>query len=108
VQPKRGVIGIAYSARQLPFTGPLRDDGLEADSLGVEYAASVGYDPGGLASFVARLGRHAGEGPLAELTATHPRPGERIDRLNRIALRIGAGGATLAERFRQFVPAGKR
>ena len=90
------------------FTGLSRDDEMEADSLGVEYAASAGYTTAALAVFVTKLGQHGSEGPLAELTATHPRPSDRIDRLNRIAGRIGMGGATLAERFRQYVPPGKR
>ena len=85
------------------FTGLSRDDEMEADSLGVEYAASAGYTPAALAVFVTKLGQHGSEGPLAELTATHPRPSDRIDRLNRVAGRIGAGGATLADRFRQYV-----
>ncbi len=84
------------------FMGLSRGDEMEADSLGLEYAASAGYDPGGLAAFVARLDRHAGEGPVAEFFATHPKPNERLDRLHAIAARERlAGGAVLAERFRE-------
>ncbi len=84
------------------FMGLSRGDEMEADSLGLEYAASAGYDPGGLAAFVARLDRHAGEGPVAEFFATHPKPNERLDRLHAIAAREHlAGGAVLAERFRE-------
>ncbi len=86
------------------FTGLSRGDELEADSLGLEYAAAAGYDPGGLADFVARLNRHAGEGPLSEFFATHPKPDERVERLHAIAQREGlASGATLAERYRENV-----
>ena len=82
------------------FTGLSRGDELEADSLGLEYAAGAGYDPGGLAAFVGRLDQHAGEGPVSEFFATHPRPDERVERLTAIAQREGlAGGATLAERY---------
>jgi predicted Zn-dependent protease len=108
VRDQTGITGgqldrVVGTGSNVLFTGLSRDDESEADSLGVEYAASAGYDPGGLASFVTKLDRHASEGPLAELMSTHPRPAERLGRLNRIATRIGAGGATLGERYRQFV-----
>lgn len=86
------------------FMGLSRGDELEADSLGLEYASSAGYDPGGLAAFVARLDRHAGEGPVSEFFATHPRPGERVDLLSAIAQREGlTAGAVLAGRFKENV-----
>ena len=86
------------------FTGLSRGDELEADSLGLEYAAGAGYDPGGLAAFVHRLDQHAGEGPVSEFFATHPKPDERVERLTAIAQREGlAGGVTLAERYRANV-----
>jgi predicted Zn-dependent protease len=83
------------------FSGYSRNDEAEADSLGIEYAASAGYDPNGLIDFVSRLSRHAGEGPLAEITATHEPPSARIARLRRIMHRDGlpTSGATDAVRF---------
>ncbi len=86
------------------FMGLSRGDEMEADSLGLEYAASAGYEPGGLAAFVSRLDRHAGEGPVSEFFATHPKPSDRVERLQAIAQREGlTGGATLAERYRENV-----
>jgi predicted Zn-dependent protease len=86
------------------FMGLSRDDELEADSLGIEYASAAGYDPGGLAAFVSRLNAHAGEGPVADFFATHPKPDDRVQRLTAIAAREHlAGGADLAPRFRSFV-----
>jgi predicted Zn-dependent protease len=86
------------------FTGLSRGDELEADSLGLEYATGAGYDPGGLAAFIGRLNQHAGEGPVSEFFATHPKPNERTERLTAIASREGlAPGAVLAERFRERV-----
>ena len=86
------------------FTGLSRDDELEADSLGFEYAAAAGYDPAGLVTFVGRLQSHANEGPVADLMATHPRPQDRVDRLRRIAQRDAyPAGAVLADRFRKEV-----
>ena len=86
------------------FTGLSRGDEMEADSLGLEYASSAGYDPGGLAAFIGRLDQHAGEGPVSEFFATHPKPNERVDRLNSIARREGLpGGVMLADRYRATV-----
>jgi predicted Zn-dependent protease len=86
------------------FMGLSRDDELEADSLGLEYASAAGYDPGGLAAFVTRLEHHAGEGPLAEFFATHPKASDRVQRLERIARREHlSGGVELADRYRENV-----
>jgi len=86
------------------FTGLSRGDELEADSLGLEYASSAGYDPGGLAAFIGRLDQHAGEGPVSEFFATHPKPNERVERLHSIAQREGLrGGVVLAERYRDSI-----
>ena len=91
------------SGSNMLFMGLSRDDELQADSLGLEYAAAAGYDPGGLAAFIARLSTHAGEGPLADFYATHPKPDERIERLHAIAAREHlSGGVDLAERYREM------
>lgn len=85
------------------FTGLSRTDEQEADSLGLEYAASVGYDFSGLPTFVMRLGNQS-SGPAAELFATHPRAADRLAQLTRIATRNRyAGGVTMADRYRQHV-----
>ncbi len=83
------------------FSGYSREDEAEADSLGVEYAASAGYDPNGLVTFVSHLSRHAHEGPLAEITATHESPDARIARIRRIMARdsLPTSGAVLPDRF---------
>ena len=84
------------------FSGYSREDEAEADSLGVLYAASAGYDASGLPTFVSHLNRHAGEGPLAEIVATHEPPEARIQRLQRVIQRDSIrGGELLAERFGQ-------
>ncbi len=86
------------------FTGLSREDELQADSLGIEYASAAGYDPGGLAAFIGRLNAHAGEGALADFFATHPTPDERIARLTAIARHEHlAGGVDLAARFQDTV-----
>jgi predicted Zn-dependent protease len=84
------------------FSGYSREDEAEADSLGVLYAASAGYDPAGLPTFVSHLSSHTSEGPLAEITATHEPPAARIQRLQRVIQREGIGGGELlADRFAQ-------
>jgi len=86
------------------FMGLSRGDELEADSLGIEYAAAAGYDAGGLAAFVGRLDQHAGEGALADFYATHPKPDERVAQLTEIQAREHlSGGADLSQRYRAFV-----
>jgi predicted Zn-dependent protease len=111
VQSEAGLSGstldqIVGSGSNLLFTGLSRTDEAAADSIGVELAASVGYDPTGLATFIAKLGSHASEGPLAELTATHPGADDRLRAVQRITQRGGwAGGAVLADRYRRYVPA---
>ena len=88
------------SGSNMLFMGLSRGDELEADSLGLEYASSAGYDPGGLAAFISRLDQHASEGALADFYATHPKPNERIERLTAIAQREHlTGGVQLVERF---------
>lgn len=85
------------------FTGLSRGDEAAADSLGVEYAVSAGYDGSGLAAFVNKLAQRSKENRLAEVLSTHPPPGERLTRLNRIVERLAVGGEVLVERYREFV-----
>jgi beta-barrel assembly-enhancing protease len=86
------------------FTGLSRGDEEEADSLALEYVASVGYSPEGLKTFVTRLASRASEGPLAELLSTHPKPFDRLTAIDRISTRLGVNGEVLAERYRSYVP----
>jgi predicted Zn-dependent protease len=86
------------------FMGLSREDELQADSLGLEYASAAGYDPGGLAAFITRLNAHAGDGALADFFATHPKPDERVQRLHAIARREHlSGGVDLAERYEKEI-----
>lgn len=57
----------------------------EADEAGLELARAAGYDPAGAIAFLRRIER-AGPDPetLGEYLASHPAPGERIERLARI------------------------
>ena len=86
------------------FMGLSRGDELQADSLGLEYAAAAGYDPGALAAFVGRLKQHASESGLRAFFATHPKPDERVARLNAIQAREHlTGGVDLAQRYQEEI-----
>ena len=97
------VVGLATN---VIFLGLSREDELEADSLGVAYAAAAGYDAAGLARFVRKLEANESKPFLSQLRATHPEPEVRLKLLERRAARAGGEGgarAMLAERFRTAV-----
>jgi beta-barrel assembly-enhancing protease len=107
---------VAAAGSGLLFTGLGRGDELEADSLGILHAASVGYDPDGLRRFLARLreaqegARGAGvQGRLAEWRASHPPVDDRLEAVERQLAALGVApassgaGATMATRFRREV-----
>jgi predicted Zn-dependent protease len=92
------------------FTGLGRGDELEADSLGMVYAAAAGYRPDGLLTFVRKLQTNEANprrrGFLTEMKATHPEPAERIAALERQAAAEHLdfnSGQLVADRFRRYV-----
>ena len=85
------------------FTGLSRTDELEADSLGLLYAAGAGYRTDGLLQFLRHL--EAAEGTasqgMREWIATHPPTADRRAAVERQLGRTGAvQGADGAARFR--------
>lgn len=85
------------------FLGLSREDELEADSLGVAYAAQAGYEAAGLLRLVEKLEANDSRPFLKALRATHPKPADRMKLIQRVAsksARAGTAGAHLAERFR--------
>jgi predicted Zn-dependent protease len=85
------------------FTGLTRADELEADSLGLIYAAGAGYRTDGLLQFLKHL--QAAEGTasagLREWIATHPPTAERVAAVERQLGRAGpVQGADGTARFR--------
>lgn len=78
-----------------------KDLEFEADKMGVEYAARVGYNPSGLRDFIRILGQKTRSGSI--FFSTHPPPRTRYDRLSRLVAgyRAAAGNPWLAERFRR-------
>jgi len=99
---------IAELGGSLLFMGLSREDELEADSLGVLYAAATGYRPDGILHFLENLkaaGEREAEG-VQEWMATHPSTDERIEAVRR-QLASGAvdreTGRTVQDRFRRYV-----
>lgn len=99
---------ISEFGSSLLFTGLSREDEMEADSLGLLYATATGYQPGGLAAFLAKLveAEEQEAAGMREWTASHPSTAERLEALrgqmSRAGLRADSGTAA-AERFRQYV-----
>ncbi len=78
------------SAAQLAVLSYSRDQEFEADTLGVRYLARTGHDPNAMATFLRRLLGHSRyEAQLAgrpeaadafDITQTHPRTADRVQR----------------------------
>jgi predicted Zn-dependent protease len=107
-----GLDSLAAVGTGVLFTGLSRVDELQADSLGLIYAAAAGYRSDGLLQFLRHLqtAEGAGSGALAEWRATHPSTADRIQAVERQLTRLGAvQGADGAARFRGRIrPGGGR
>jgi predicted Zn-dependent protease len=86
---------------ELVLAGFGRSEELESDDLGLVMANSIGYAPGGLASFLQRLSdRNKAATAKQGLFASHPETQERLDKIERdIKARKLASTATLADRY---------
>ncbi|MDT8410123.1 MAG: M48 family metalloprotease [Wenzhouxiangellaceae bacterium] len=76
---------MAASGLQLLFLSYSRDAERQADDLGFGYALEHGYDVREMVNVFASLqqaGKLAGASPLPSWLASHPEPGERIDRID--------------------------
>ncbi len=91
-----GGIGLAVLSIFVPQTAPFadlssmglgvlflkygRDDELESDRLGMEYASSAGWDPAGVPRFLSTLARVSAttERGVPNWLSTHPEPGSRV------------------------------
>jgi predicted Zn-dependent protease len=94
---------ISAAGTTLLFTGLSRGDELQADSLGLMYAAAAGYRTDGLLQFLRHLQGAEGTGSagLRELIATHPATADRLLAVERQLARSGAvQGADGGARFR--------
>lgn len=70
-----------------------RDDELQSDRLGAEYAAAAGWDPHGVPRFLQTLSRisELSERGVPNWLSTHPEPGSRVELARPIAEKIAAG-----------------
>jgi len=81
--PAQDILNLGSMAAQLVFLRYSREDELEADKLGVEYASPAGYDSREVIAFFQTLNRiqeKEGQG-MPSFLATHPNPGDRVQRI---------------------------
>ncbi|MFN3713268.1 MAG: M48 family metalloprotease [Alcanivoracaceae bacterium] len=105
VQEKEQLRVLAGGARLVYARGLDRRDEYDADRIGVILAARAGYDPYGLVTVLQTLERmNQDASELGFLLKTHPRPGDRIARLDKLmqGKMDGLSGSALGEeRFRR-------
>jgi beta-barrel assembly-enhancing protease len=91
--------GVAANATMMKFS---RDDEREADVKALQYMKRAGYDPRGMVEFLQVLRAQQGRDPGSVQTffASHPAPGERVQRLQQEANRL-AGGRRDSQTFQQ-------
>jgi beta-barrel assembly-enhancing protease len=96
---------LAGGAKVVYSRGLDRRDEYDADRIGVTLAAKAGYDPYGLVTVLQTLERmNQDASELGFLLKTHPRPGDRIARLDKMmqGRMDGLSGSALGEeRFRR-------
>ncbi|MFZ1704130.1 MAG: M48 family metalloprotease [Saprospiraceae bacterium] len=77
---------VAQQGIGLLFLSNSRSHETESDELGVEYSTKAGYDARYMAGFFNTLGRLSGdEGRLPTFLSTHPDPGDRFVKVNKMA-----------------------
>ena len=84
--PAQDILNLGGMAAQLIFLRYSREDELEADKLGVEYSSAAGYDAREVIPFFQTLNRiqeKEGQG-MPNFLATHPNPGDRIQRIREL------------------------
>ena len=83
VPEARPLQGIAEQALGVLFMKHGRDDELQADQLGVQYAAASGWNPAGVAGMLTTLGRldeaSGSRKGVPNWLSTHPAPADRVD-----------------------------
>ena len=92
--------GVAAQATMMRFS---RDDEREADLKALQYMKRAGYDPRGMVELLEVLRAQQGRDPGSVQTffASHPAPGERVQRLQLEASQL-AGGRRDSQAFREI------
>jgi predicted Zn-dependent protease len=78
----REFAGVAMQGMQLLFLSFSRDNEREADRLGVEYTARIGYDASKMADFfevLKKMNMASDHGGVPTFLSTHPDPGDRYN-----------------------------
>ncbi|MEZ5290757.1 MAG: M48 family metalloprotease [Vicinamibacterales bacterium] len=90
VAPFRDVASMGLGTLFLKYG---RDDELESDRLGVEYAAKAGWDPNAVPRFLATLSRldALSERGIPNWLSTHPDPGSRVAKATPVAAAADGG-----------------
>lgn len=90
--------GLTETALGVLFLKHGRDDELEADRLGVDYAAKTGWNPAGVASMLrtlARLDEASGSRRgVPNWLSTHPAPADRVEQVHTYIAQSGIPAAT--------------
>lgn len=104
---KQGLFQAAEAGLGLLFLKNGRDAELEADRLGVGYAAATGWNPSGMAGMLTTLGR-LGEASgskrgVPNFLSTHPLPEDRVEKVAAVAdaARTSASTRVNAEDFQR-------
>ncbi len=118
-----GGLGLAILSIFVPQTAPFadlsslglsalflkygRDDELESDRLGVEYAAGAGFDPSGVPRFLGTLARVSAlsERGVPNWLSTHPEPASRVGVAEPVAAKFASDSAAArnTERFERAI-----
>lgn len=96
---------ISGKGASLLLSGLSREDEMEADSLGMLYAAAVGYRPDGMIRFLEHVSSavEQQEGGLAAFASSHAATADRLDAIRRQIAAAGlteSSGAANEARFR--------
>ncbi|HEV8393860.1 MAG TPA: M48 family metalloprotease [Vicinamibacterales bacterium] len=81
--------------------GPSRDEEMESDKVGFQYAARAGYDPSGLREFLATLKTKTGDAGVTKFLSTHPGLDDRLQEQAKFQQVHTGGGKREAQRFAQ-------
>jgi predicted Zn-dependent protease len=79
--------------------GHSREEEMESDRVGFQYATRAGYDPAGLREFLASLKAKSGDSGVAKFFSTHPGIDDRLQEQSKLAQGTTSGGKREPQRF---------
>ena len=81
-----------------------KDTEFEADRIGAEMLARIGWRPAGLRDFLARMAADEAKAPHSAFVKTHPKTADRVAALDKALVGVDARGQANAERFQAALP----